>query len=124
MLTSLRQQHCWAFTTLHQCLPWVQRASPLCPGVESLTGRRHVAACVSQDRPLKGADPVLWYSFGVTHLPRLEDFPVSGMGAGWVLMLRSGRHRAVHCTRPACCNDACFLLSLLVLVCIVLVSGQ
>jgi Cu2+-containing amine oxidase len=29
-----------------------------------------------QDKPLLGADPVLWYSFGVTHLPRLEDFPV------------------------------------------------
>ncbi|WIA35530.1 hypothetical protein OEZ86_003956 [Tetradesmus obliquus] len=29
-----------------------------------------------EDKPLLGADPVLWYSFGVTHLPRLEDFPV------------------------------------------------
>ncbi|KAF6251268.1 copper amine oxidase [Scenedesmus sp. NREL 46B-D3] len=26
-----------------------------------------------EDQPLLGADPVLWYSFGVTHLPRLED---------------------------------------------------
>jgi primary-amine oxidase len=29
-----------------------------------------------QDKPLRGADPVIWYSFGVTHLPRLEDFPI------------------------------------------------
>lgn len=30
----------------------------------------------SQDKSLVGADPVIWHSFGVTHLPRLEDFPV------------------------------------------------
>lgn len=29
-----------------------------------------------QDRSLVGADPVIWYSFGVTHLPRVEDFPI------------------------------------------------
>lgn len=26
--------------------------------------------------PLVGADPVLWYTFGVTHFPRTEDWPV------------------------------------------------
>jgi len=31
---------------------------------------------VQEDKPLRGADPVIWYSFGVTHLPRLEDFPI------------------------------------------------
>jgi hypothetical protein len=25
-----------------------------------------------QDRSLVDADPVIWYSFGVTHLPRVE----------------------------------------------------
>lgn len=25
---------------------------------------------------MEGADPVIWYSFGVTHAPRVEDFPV------------------------------------------------
>jgi primary-amine oxidase len=29
-----------------------------------------------QDKPLAGADPVIWHSFGITHLPRLEDFPI------------------------------------------------
>ena len=29
-----------------------------------------------QDRSLAGADPVLWYTFGATHVPRPEDFPV------------------------------------------------
>ena len=30
----------------------------------------------AQDRNLVGKDVVLWHSFGVTHLPRTEDFPV------------------------------------------------
>ncbi len=25
---------------------------------------------------MKGSDVVVWHSFGVTHLPRVEDFPV------------------------------------------------
>lgn len=29
-----------------------------------------------QDRPIKNADVVLWHSFGVTHIPRIEDYPV------------------------------------------------
>ncbi|KAJ9530268.1 hypothetical protein QJQ45_023557, partial [Haematococcus lacustris] len=29
-----------------------------------------------QVRSLAGADPVVWYSFGVTHNPRIEDFPI------------------------------------------------
>ncbi|CAM6082779.1 unnamed protein product [Calypogeia fissa] len=31
---------------------------------------------VKQDRKLEEADLVLWYVFGVTHIPRLEDWPV------------------------------------------------
>lgn len=30
----------------------------------------------AQDMPLADADPVIWYSFGVTHAPRVEDFPI------------------------------------------------
>lgn len=29
-----------------------------------------------EDKPLAGSDPVIWHSFGITHLPRLEDFPI------------------------------------------------
>jgi Cu2+-containing amine oxidase len=29
-----------------------------------------------QDRSLLGADPVVWYTFGVTHFVRPEDYPV------------------------------------------------
>lgn len=30
----------------------------------------------AQDRPLLATDLVLWHVFGVTHVPRLEDWPV------------------------------------------------
>lgn len=32
--------------------------------------------CCLQDRSLLGADPVLWYTFGVSHFVRPEDYPV------------------------------------------------
>ncbi|KAG2486353.1 hypothetical protein HYH03_014934 [Edaphochlamys debaryana] len=31
---------------------------------------------LARESSLEGADPVVWYSFGVTHAPRVEDFPV------------------------------------------------
>ncbi|XP_055820033.1 diamine oxidase [copper-containing] 1, peroxisomal [Solanum dulcamara] len=35
-----------------------------------------LASWVKQDRPLEESDIVLWYIFGITHVPRLEDWPV------------------------------------------------
>ncbi|MBS1881904.1 MAG: primary-amine oxidase [Actinobacteria bacterium] len=35
-----------------------------------------LARWVEQDRPIEDADVVLWYTFGSTHLPRPEDWPV------------------------------------------------
>ncbi|PHU08968.1 hypothetical protein BC332_20828 [Capsicum chinense] len=35
-----------------------------------------LASWVKQDRPLEESDVVLWYIFGITHIPRLEDWPV------------------------------------------------
>lgn len=29
-----------------------------------------------QDRQIKNEDVVVWHSFGVTHVPRIEDWPV------------------------------------------------
>lgn len=29
-----------------------------------------------QDRRIKNEDVVIWHSFGVTHVPRIEDWPV------------------------------------------------
>ena len=33
-------------------------------------------AWTSADRDLDGKDVVVWYTFGVTHIPRPEDWPV------------------------------------------------
>jgi primary-amine oxidase len=38
-----------------------------------------VAAYVTADRPLDGEDLVLWHTFGPTHFPRPEDWPVMPM---------------------------------------------
>ncbi|CAI0463514.1 unnamed protein product [Linum tenue] len=35
-----------------------------------------LATWVKQNRPIEETDIVLWYVFGVTHIPRLEDWPV------------------------------------------------
>lgn len=35
-----------------------------------------LAQWTKHDRSLLGADPVLWYTFGVTHFVRPEDYPV------------------------------------------------
>nr|XP_027099641.1 uncharacterized protein LOC113718911 isoform X3 [Coffea arabica] len=35
-----------------------------------------LATWVKENRPLEETDIVLWYVFGVTHVPRLEDWPV------------------------------------------------
>ncbi|TIC82184.1 primary-amine oxidase [Nocardioides sp. GY 10113] len=40
------------------------------PGVDGLT------SWMTADRPLEGADLVLWHTFGLTHFPRPEDWPV------------------------------------------------
>ncbi|MDX2044432.1 MAG: primary-amine oxidase [Acidobacteriota bacterium] len=46
-----------------------------------------LAKWVNQNRELENRDVVLWYSFGVTHLPRPEDYPVMPVHkAGFKLM--------------------------------------
>jgi len=35
-----------------------------------------LATWTAADRPLIDTDVVLWHAFGVTHVPRVEDFPV------------------------------------------------
>ncbi|PNH10594.1 Copper amine oxidase 1, partial [Tetrabaena socialis] len=42
-------------------------------GAKDCTG---LAMWTREDAPLEGADPVVWYSFGVTHIVRPEDFPI------------------------------------------------
>ncbi|OIW14333.1 hypothetical protein TanjilG_25119 [Lupinus angustifolius] len=46
-----------------------------------------LATWVKQNRPLEEADIVLWYVFGVTHIPRLEDWPIMPVDRiGFMLM--------------------------------------
>jgi primary-amine oxidase len=35
-----------------------------------------LAKWTAANRSLAGADPVIWHTFGATHVPRPEDFPV------------------------------------------------
>jgi primary-amine oxidase len=39
-------------------------------------GNAGLPTWTAQDRPLDGADVVLWHTFGLTHFPRPEDWPV------------------------------------------------
>ncbi|KAL9249868.1 Amine oxidase [copper-containing] zeta, peroxisomal-like protein [Drosera capensis] len=46
-----------------------------------------LATWIKKNRPLEEADIVLWYVFGVTHVPRLEDWPVMPVDRiGFMLM--------------------------------------
>ena len=40
------------------------------------SGGDGLARWTEQDRPIEEADVVLWYTFGHTHIPRPEDYPV------------------------------------------------
>ncbi|WP_082499049.1 MULTISPECIES: primary-amine oxidase [unclassified Rathayibacter] len=49
-------------------------------------GGAGLPAYVQGDRPLIGEDLVLWHTFGLTHFPRLEDWPIMPVDtAGFVL---------------------------------------
>ncbi|WBL20136.1 primary-amine oxidase [Citricoccus sp. NR2] len=39
-------------------------------------GGAGIPAWIAQDRPLDGTDLVVWHSFGLTHFPRVEDWPI------------------------------------------------
>ncbi|MGZ8179520.1 primary-amine oxidase [Williamsia sp. SKLECPSW1] len=44
--------------------------------VNQSDGSQGVAAYMAADRPLDGEDIVVWHTFGLTHFPRSEDWPV------------------------------------------------
>jgi primary-amine oxidase len=67
-----------AFATRHL---WVTRYDPAerYPAGDQVNqhpGGGGLPAFVAQDRAIDGADIVLWHTFGTTHFPRVEDWPV------------------------------------------------
>jgi len=46
-----------------------------------LDGTDTLAECVKADRSLEGQDVVTWFTAGLHHIPRLEDWPV--MSTDW-----------------------------------------
>lgn len=59
----------------------------------------------AQDVPLAGADPVVWYSFGVTHVVRVEDFPIMPVEVSGTAVL----HTAAALRCAATCTPDCAL---------------
>ncbi|TPW18903.1 MAG: Cu2+-containing amine oxidase, partial [Elusimicrobia bacterium] len=45
---------------------------------------------VADDEPLAGGDLVLWYTLGVTHTPRPEDWPIMSTHRASVRLIPSG----------------------------------
>jgi len=45
---------------------------------------------VEQDRPIEDTDIVVWHTFGVTHVPRPEDWPVMPVEYAGFTLLASG----------------------------------
>ncbi|MGP3960597.1 primary-amine oxidase [Nonomuraea sp. 3N208] len=67
-----------AFATKHL---WVTRYDgaeryPAGDYVNQSPGQDGLPAWVARDRDIDGADLVLWHTFGLTHVPRLEDWPI------------------------------------------------
>jgi primary-amine oxidase len=72
-----------AFATRHL---WVTRYDPAerYPAGELVNqhpGGAGIPAWTAADRPLDGTDLVLWHTFGMTHVPRPEDWPVMPVDA-------------------------------------------
>ncbi|HEX6501391.1 MAG TPA: primary-amine oxidase [Micromonosporaceae bacterium] len=77
-----------AFATRHL---WVTRYDPderYAAGdlINQHPGNGGLPAYIAQDRDLDGADLVVWHTFGMTHFPRPEDWPVMPVDySGFVL---------------------------------------
>ncbi|MBS0024026.1 primary-amine oxidase [Microbacterium paraoxydans] len=76
------------FTTKHL---WVTAYEPdeLYPAGDFVNlhpGGAGIPRWVAADRPVDGTDIVLWHTFGLTHFPRIEDWPIMPVDtAGFVL---------------------------------------
>lgn len=78
-----------AFMTNHlwvtQCAPDEMNAAGFY--INQSKGGEGLAKWTKADRPLENQDVVIWYTFGITHIPRPEDWPVMPVHkAGFKLM--------------------------------------
>jgi primary-amine oxidase len=58
---------------------------------------------IKGNRPLENQDVVLWYSMGVTHIPRPEDWPVMAVHRAGFKLVPSGffaRNPALDVPKP------------------------
>ena len=77
-----------AFATHHLWVTQYERDELWAAGytVNQHPGGNGLPRYVSADRDIDGQDIVLWHSFGLTHFPRLEDWPIMPVDtAGFVL---------------------------------------
>lgn len=67
-----------AFATRHLWVTHYDPAEryPAGDQVNQHPGGGGLPAFIAKDRPLEGRDIVLWHTFGTTHFPRTEDWPV------------------------------------------------
>jgi primary-amine oxidase len=73
------------------------------------TGGDGLSRWTAANRSLENEDVVFWYSFGHTHIPRLEDYPVMPTAYIGFLLKPNGffdRNPAndVPPSAPKCCN--------------------
>jgi primary-amine oxidase len=67
-----------AFATRHLWVTQYEPSERYSAGdlVNQHPGGAGLSAYIAQDRSIDGADIVVWHTFGTTHFPRLEDWPV------------------------------------------------
>jgi primary-amine oxidase len=70
-------------------------------------GGAGLPAWTAADRPLVGTEVVVWHTFGVTHVPRPEDWPVMPVEATGFQLLPAGffdRNPALDVPPPEHCD--------------------
>ncbi|WP_280218181.1 primary-amine oxidase [Nocardia neocaledoniensis] len=101
-----------AFATKHLFVTEYDPAERYAAGdfVTNSPGGQGIPAFISGDAPLVGKDLVLWHSFGLTHFPRAEDWPIMPMDYA-KFSLRPynffDRNPTLNVPRPTATGDHC-----------------
>jgi primary-amine oxidase len=71
-------------------------------------GGAGIPAWIAADRPLEDTDIVLWHTFGLTHFPRIEDWPIMPVDSfGFVLKPHNFFGRNLALDVPESTSDHC-----------------